>query len=113
MSDVEQIELSMSQAKKLIERKDTLNRLFEHKDFKALIVEEYFNDEAVRLVHMMSDQSMAEYREQIIKNMDGISTLREWFRVVKQMGEAAENELAEAQEEYIEALAEENMGEEV
>jgi len=29
------------------------------------------------------------------------------------MGDTAETDLAEAQEEYIEALAEENMGEEV
>lgn len=73
-------------------------------DFRTLITEGYLQNEAVRLVHLKSDPSMAEPHLQagILRDIDGIGSLAEYFRVVAKSGEQAERSIADAEAQILE-----------
>lgn len=94
MSDIQEIEVTIKELKEVVERKNAVNRLLGNRDFKKLIMEGYFKDEAARLVGLLGEQAAAQYREEIIRSMDGIAQFKAHLRTVRQIGEAAASELA-------------------
>lgn len=102
MSDIAEIELSMDHAKELIAKKDSALKLSVNREFKKLVFEGYFEQEAVRLTHALSDHAMIPHREQIIADLDAIGRFKQYMTNIVQFGKMAETDLKEAQE----ALAE-------
>lgn len=100
MDDTAEIELSLTNAKVFVERRDMLNKLMSNREFKKVIVEGYFKDESVRLVSLLGDPAMESHREEIIRSMDGISQLQVFLRTVVQTGNMA----AQSVKEYEAAL---------
>lgn len=110
MNDVEQIEISITDAKEKVALGDALERLLRNADFQTIIMTGYFEKEAVRLVMAKSLPSMArpEQQEAINKSIDAVGTLYQYFsRIDKeadlavaaiQDGEDALSEMAETGE---------------
>lgn len=73
-------------------------------DFKTLITEGYLQNEAVRLVHLKSDPAMQEPHLQagIMRDIDSIGSLAEYFRLVAKAGEQAERSIQGAEEQITE-----------
>jgi len=107
---IEEIDRNIKEARKFVERGAALQRLMSNKDFKALIQEGYFEKEAVRLVHLKADASMqtAERQASILKQMDAIGSLSDYFVGIRQQAMLAAKAI-EADEETREALAEEGL----
>jgi len=109
MSQQEEIEISIEQAKKVVALRDALRRLHSNKDFIKVIKEGYFVEDASRLVllkadpEMMSDELQASIERQII----AIGQLSQYFGKTEALGTMSERAITENQEALEEIAAEE------
>ena len=107
-TDIVRIENSMKAAEKTTELGEALARLRSNRDFKRIVLEGYFKDEAVRLVqakalpNLQSGASQAD----LIRQIDAIGSLQEYFRTVDYMADQARKELVSGQQEIEEILRE-------
>jgi hypothetical protein len=106
MSDIEEVEISIQHAKKLVERKNMVEKLSSNREFRKLILEGYLVDEAARLVGLSADPLQKAYRDDIILSLQGISSFRQFMQTTVRMGQVAENELFEHVEMLDELRAE-------
>lgn len=83
-AEVQEIEIEIEQAREMIKRKEALDRLYKNPDFQLVIQKGYFEDEAVRLVHLKGAPAMRDPENQaaIIKEMDGIGSLKGYFSAI-------------------------------
>lgn len=106
---LEQIEISIEEAKKTVAMKEALHNLLDNKDFKAVIEEGYFEKEASRVVLLKSDPEMQDEKSQ--KQLDhtiiAIGSLRQYFRTIMQLGYMAERSIADDEATREDLLAEE------
>lgn len=107
--ELETLELNIKAAKKSVDLMKSVERLTKNRDFKAVILEGLFEQEAIRLVTLKGDPSMqsAEDQEAILKQMDAIGGLRSYLTATMQMGRMAEKAIKEDEETREEMLAEE------
>lgn len=108
-TEVQEIEIEIEQAREMIKRKDALDRLCKNADFQLVIQKGYFEDEAVRLVHLKGAPAMrdADNQAAIIKEMDGIGSLKGYFSaIIYQAGIAAD--AIEERENLLTEIAEED-----
>lgn len=108
-SAIEEIELNIKEAKKLVDLGKSLDRLHSNRDFKRVIGEGFFKDEAVRLVHLKSDPAMqdADHQEAVTKQMDAIGGLVHYFRMVQHQSMLAAKAIEADEETRDELMAEE------
>jgi len=94
-AQIEQIELDIQEAKKLINAKEHLLRLESYPAFNELIVEGYFKKEASRLVMMKANPATQDDETQhaINKAIDSIGGLQQYFNKVINLGSMAESSL--------------------
>lgn len=71
-----QVNRDIAEGKRLTELSDVLKRLESNRDFKRIVTELYFKDEAVRLVHLKSDVAMQNEKNQanILRDIDAIGS---------------------------------------
>ena len=83
-------------------------RLMTNRDFKKIILEGYFKDEAVRLVHLKQDPAVqsADSQRNIIRDMDSIGVLAAYLSMAISSGERAANTIEAIDAELIEIRAE-------
>lgn len=105
---VEEIELNIQQAKSIVELGNSLERLRNNKDFKKVIIEGFFEKEAIRLVHLKADYNMqdADSQKSIATQMDAIGTLSQYFSKVRHEGMLAQKAIESDEETRDELLAE-------
>jgi hypothetical protein len=110
---LERIEVDIETAKTHIENLNALRRLRKNKDFKNLIEEGYFKEEAARAVLLKSDTEMQSEEEQ--KNVDnliwGIGQLFMYFHKVISVGRQMEASM-ESYENTREEILADQLGEE-
>ena len=108
--DIENIEISITQAKKILDKMKYLQSLTKHPAFENVILKGYFEEEASRLVLLKADPSMqtAEGQEAITKAIDAIGHFRQYLHTVMQFGRMAEKDLEE-QEGTLEELHNEGL----
>ncbi len=107
--EVQEIEISIEQARELIELKNALERLtLSSPDFKKVFLEGYLKDEALRLVNTKADPEMATPENQalIITGIDSIGYLQVYLRTIMQRGRYMESQLQNDLETKEELLAE-------
>ena len=106
------IQISIENAKKAIDLAQALHRLHDNPDFKAVILDDYFHEEAHRAVLLKADQSMAPPEKQ--KAVDDVITsiggLYNYFGKVYRLAEMSERALR-ADQETREELLEEQLSE--
>ena len=105
---IEEVELTIKQAKEAVELKDSVLKLQKNKDFKAVINEGYFEKQASRLVLLKADPSMQSERDQkeIDNNIIAIGYLRQYLSTLVQLGYKAEREVVDAEQAREEIVAE-------
>ena len=78
------IEKSIQQAKICIEAGNALKKLKDNREFNAIVLKGYFEDEAIRLVHLKADPNMQKQsmQEDIIKQIDAIGAFGNYMTTV-------------------------------
>lgn len=106
---IKSIELNIVQAKKIEEVGNALERLKANKDFKRVVIEGYFEQEAVRLVHLKSDPSFQteQLQQSIISQIDAIGNLSQYFQTLRHKASLANKAIEADEETRDELLAEE------
>ena len=99
-STIQEIELNIQQAKKIVDLGDAMTRLLSNRDFKKIFLEGYFKDEAVRLVHLKADFNMQEPERQanLIRMIDAIGITEQYCRTITMQADMA-NKAMQADEE--------------
>lgn len=92
-TDIETVEISIEYAKEMIAIGDKALRLAENKEFKEIILEGYFRDEAARLTGLLGDPAMKDLQEEIISDLNGIASLQRYLRRLVRQKEMMEHEL--------------------
>lgn len=105
---IQDIELNIEQAKVLMDTGNALDRLRNNSDFKTVIKKGYFEQESIRLVHLKSDPSMqtVDAQASIVRQMDAIGALNQYFQVVYHRSALAEKAIASDEEARDELLQE-------
>lgn len=106
---IESIERSIKQAKVIVDFGDAIERLRSNKDFKKVFSEGYFQQEAIRLVHLKADPSMQTpaSQESIIAQMDAIGAVSQYLTIGLQLAVMAGKQIASDEETREEIIAEE------
>lgn len=106
--EIQELELTIEAAREIVERGNMATRLADNPDFKKIIMEGFFRDEAARLVHLVSDPSLPEGDRSHIQNaIQGIGYLKRYLSTMVQMGVNAEREINESRETLEEIRSEE------
>lgn len=109
--EIQQLEISMDEARHAIDMLKTLERLADNKDFQKVITEGFFKEEASRVVLLRGDLNATEEIERHCdKQINGIGILRGYFQKIRYLGNMAEKSLAEHQETREELLREQLEG---
>jgi hypothetical protein len=84
-TELQQLDLSIKHAQKTVDLGDALARLRNNRDFKKVVEEGYFNQEAIRLVHLMSDANMQtpEIQSSIYKQMVAVGVFRDYLETLE------------------------------
>jgi hypothetical protein len=98
---VQEIELSIKEANDLVKAANALDRLRKNRDFKLLIEDGYFKDEAVRLVGLKADPGVQQPEKQtkIIREIDAIGSFRNYLSTIYQRASWAEGAIEQAERE--------------
>lgn len=107
-NQIEEIEINITHAKEVISKGDSLERLLNNRDFKKVVVEGYFEKEAIRLVHMKSDYNSqsAEVQKDIDHDIMAIGRLSKYFNEVFRCADLARKAVEHDEETREELLAE-------
>jgi hypothetical protein len=100
MSDIEEIEVSLEEAKETAALGDCLERLTKNPDFNRLIMVGYLEKEAVRTVLARSNPGMQTPERQTALNrcMDGIGELYQYFTRIDRAADQALMAIADLEE---------------
>jgi hypothetical protein len=108
-NQIQAIEANIKEARKLVELGDAMERLKGNKDFKTLVMEGYFEKEAIRLVQAKSNPSLQspEMQKSILSQIDAIGNLNLYFSTVAQQAAIARKTIEQDEAVRDEILAEE------
>ena len=110
-TDIKEVELSIEHAKGMVMRGHMAQRLAANSDFKKLVLEGYFVEEAARLAHLSSDPNIPEeVRAFVMRDLNGVGAFKRYLSAIVQMGLQAETELQE-QMETLDEIRSEELGE--
>jgi|TARA_B110000908_G_C10045964_1_gene354022 hypothetical protein len=107
---MQEIEITIEDAKKAIYLGDLVTKLESNPDFKELIIDGYFKEDAARVVMLKADkefQSLAQ-QDKLDKDIMGISVFGEYLRTKKILGLMAQESLRE-HEDTRQAIVQENI----
>lgn len=98
---LETIEISLDYAKSQVALGEAVERLMRNRDFKKVILDEYFEKNAIRLVMLKGNPNADEPSVQagILKQMDGIGGLREFLAQLRRAADMAEKSIADLEED--------------
>lgn len=112
MSEVQQLEQQLKDAKYLIERRDMALRLAENRDFRTLILDGFCKEEAARWVQLSTDPALnAEQRADSLQMAQASGPLKRYLSVQVTMANVAERELPDLEEAIDAARADEAQAE--
>lgn len=105
MSGLDQIELSISEAEKRVNKAKKAIELYDNPLFKELVVEGYFEQEAIRLVGLYGAGVLDDNQKQEVqRDMHGVGSFRRFLRNIVRDGEQAELDLNSAKDQREEYL---------
>jgi hypothetical protein len=116
MSDayIQEVQIGIDAANEKVDLMNSMEKLRKNRDFKKIVSEGYMEQEAIRLVHLMSDPSPAiqspDVQESLLSMIKAIGHLENYFKVIYQFGHAAKESILESERSIEETLAEEEEG---
>lgn len=107
-ADLQMIEVSIDEARKAIEKRDALLRLLKNRDFKKLVLTEYFENEPKRLATLVAHPNFQsdEQQKSVMEDLRSIGTLQQFFNMLRVQGDMNERAIKDHEEER-EALLQE------
>ena len=106
------LEHQRDNAKELIERRDLALRLYKNPDFKKLILEDFCVQECARYAQASADPALnAEARADSLAIAQSAGHLRRFLSVIVQMGNQAENQMADLNEAIEASRQEDDLAE--
>ena len=110
---IQHVELSLDEAKKVVDFGEAIQRLEKNADFKKVILDGYFSDESRRLTFLTADTSLDDKSTNAVwAGLRAIGELRSFLLGRKAMAEVAKKEVMDFQE-TLEELREEDADGEV
>jgi hypothetical protein len=108
MSQIEEVEVGIVQARAMVSKAEALAALFKNKDFKEVIAEGYLKEEAVRLVLLKADPATLneEMQASIADGIVAIGHFNQYLKTVKAIGSMAAKSLSEYEDLHAELLNE-------
>ena len=108
MNEIEQVEISIEEARKEVTKMECLLRLINNKDFATLIDDGYFVTEASRLVILRADADMQDATSQLSINnrITAVGYFRQYLQSIMQVGRMSEQGIRDDEETRQELLAE-------
>lgn len=108
-AEIQAIERSIKAAKNTVDYGAAVARLRANKDFKKVVLEGYFEQEAIRLVHLKADPHTQDpdVQRSIVAAMDSIGAFSQFLRAAERMGDLAGKSIAADEAELTELQAEE------
>ena len=90
------IQKNIKEAKSFVDMGAALERLKSNRDFKALILDGYFEKEAIRLVHLKADPSMqsAASQQSITQQMDAIGAFSQYLDMALRHADQGRKQIA-------------------
>ena len=81
---IQEIDLNIKEAQKIVDLGASVQRLTANRDFKKVVIEMYFEKEAVRLVHLKANPAMQDKDRQgaIVKEIYAISAFYQFQRTL-------------------------------
>ncbi len=106
-TQIEAIEKDRANASALVNLGTSLDRLKKNKDFNVLISKGYFEQEAIRLVHLKAAPSMQsdESQKYIIGQIDAIGAFRAYLDTIFARANMAQKVVEDAADELAEIYA--------
>lgn len=109
MPTVNELEQQKAKLQDYITKRDLALKLSNNRDFRKLIMDEYFTQEAARLVGLSADPVLSDReRADALSMAQATGHLKRWLVVLCQMGDRAEQDIAE-----IDMTLDEVRGEEI
>ena len=107
--EIEAVEREIAQAKVTVQFGAAVEKLKANAEFKKVVLDGYFRDEAVRLVHLKGDPAMQteESQDSIVKAIDAIAGFSGYLNTALAMARMAEKSLESNEEVLTELQAEE------
>lgn len=106
-TEINQIEISIDEAKKIVARANDVRALSENPIFKRLVMDGYFVQEASRLAHLSSDPTISEQiRGFVTRDLAGPGAFKRYLQTIINMGNAAASEIRQGEEAIDEIRAE-------
>ena len=109
-ADINQIELSIEQAREKIKLRDQARKLISNREYKSLITKGYLTDEAIRLTSLTGVDSQRDNRSEIFDMLKAISHFQQYMQRVIREGDMVEQELEDLQMTLEELEQEEQNG---
>jgi GTP cyclohydrolase III len=99
-NDIQEIQVTISDLQEVVKKREAFLRLKDNKDFKTIIENGYFEEEAVRLVKLRSESGYEspEVQERLLKEIDAIGAFFQYLKGINLLGLQAERELARNKE---------------
>ncbi|MGV8863298.1 MAG: hypothetical protein ACOH2T_19290 [Pseudomonas sp.] len=110
--EIQYAEVTLEEAKKTVALAESVRRLGKNADFKKVIINGYFKDEAARLVMLLAERMPAEDKQTIQDSIEGIGQLYQYLLGVEQMGLQALKSIEDHEEELALLRAEETDSDE-
>lgn len=108
LEQIQHVELSLEEAKKLVAFGEAISRLEKNKDFQLVILDGYFSDESKRLTFLTADTTLDDKSANaVLYGIRAIGELRGFLMNRKVQAEIAKKEVAEFQETLEEIRGEE------
>lgn len=112
MSEVFLLEKQLEDGKKSIEKRDLALKLYNNREFKQLILQDFCVEECARYAQMSADPALAaNERADALAIAQAAGHLRRFLSVVVQMGNNAERQAPDIEQAIIEARQEEESAE--
>lgn len=107
---IQAIDANIKEARKIVELAQCLERLRSNRDFKRVILEGYFEQESIRLVHLKADPNMQNENSQksILNQIDAVGSFRQYLDMVARHARLAEKAIAADEETREEILNEDS-----
>lgn len=98
-SEIQEIEVNIESLEEHVKRRDVLKRLTANKDFEQIVHEEYFKDEASRMLLLRDDPNLPADKKAFLEaDMYGPGAFKRYLSTIMTLGNIAEQQIAELKE---------------
>ena len=98
MTNQEELELETVENEQWIGRYEAYQRLLQNKDFQNVIMEGYIRDRSLHGVSMLANEGVKRQgqRPDVMEMLVAVSTLQDYFKMLKNLGAIAKDDLEDA-----------------